>query len=144
MFKTILMPTDGSALSEKVTGTAVQFAKEVGGKIIAISIAQTEPPPLSKDESAFSISDYEENMREFARENVEKVAAAAKAADVPCETVIAESLHPYDAIINAATEYGCDLIVMASHGRKGLSRLFLGSETQRVLTHSTIPVLVLR
>jgi nucleotide-binding universal stress UspA family protein len=83
-------------------------------------------------------------MCDLAQQNVQKVADAAKANDVQYETTIAESPTPYEAIINAARNYQCDVIFMASHGRKGLSRLFVGSETQKVLAHCTLPVLVIR
>lgn len=146
MFKTILVPTDGSSLSEKAINTAVEAAKQTGGKIIGISVAY--PHTRNRPTPGSPIPDYsqayEADMREHARQNVQKVADAAKAANIPCETLTPQSLDPCQEIIDAAQKYGCDVIFMASHGRKGLSKLFLGSETQRVLAYSTIPVLVFR
>jgi nucleotide-binding universal stress UspA family protein len=83
-------------------------------------------------------------MMDITKDNVSKVAAAARAAGVPCETVTSMAGSPYEAIVDAAQKHGCDAIVMASHGRKGLNKLFLGSETQKVLAHTNLPVLVLR
>jgi nucleotide-binding universal stress UspA family protein len=145
MFKTILVPTDGSDLSRKAVRTAVEFARQHGSKLIMISVA--EPYPLlAVGEGAFieNTELYEKQMAQYAQQHVGEAADIAAAAQVPCETIVAFSMHPYEEIIKAANERGCDAIFMASHGRSGLGRIFLGSETQKVLTHSTIPVLVLR
>jgi nucleotide-binding universal stress UspA family protein len=120
MFKPILIPTDGSDLSRKAILYGVQLAKE-------------------SDEG-----DYEEQSRVLSEKAVEQVKMAAQAAGVPCETIREVHDQPYRAIIDAALALSCDLIVMASHGRRGISALLLGSETAKVLTHSTIPVLVYR
>jgi nucleotide-binding universal stress UspA family protein len=145
MFKTILAPTDGSPLSEKATDAAIELAQLSGGKIIAVSVA--EPyiyPALAEGAATIDTSIYTAKLLELAQLNVRKVADAAKAAHVPCETIVTQSFSPYEEIINTAQQHGCDVIVMASHGRKGLSKLFLGSETQKVLAHSNLPVLVFR
>lgn len=146
MFKTILVPTDGSSLSDKAIQFAVEFAGLHGGKIATVSVAEPYPQYAAFSETAF-IPDsdiYEKQAQEFAQQHVQKVAAAAAAANVPCETRVALSFSPYEEIIKAAKEFQCDAIFMASHGRKGINKLFLGSETQKVLAHSTIPVLVFR
>jgi nucleotide-binding universal stress UspA family protein len=83
-------------------------------------------------------------MERVAQQNVNKVAAAASAANIPFEGLVSLAPSPYQEIVAAAEKYGCDAIVMASHGRSGLNRLFLGSETQKVLAHTHLPVLVLR
>lgn len=147
MFKTILVPTDGSALSDKAISAAVELAKTTGGTIIGLSVA--EPYPYAALAEASSImppdaGEHDEKMRKLGQQRVQKVAAAAAAANVPCQTVVPLSFDPSDEIVKAAKQFHCDLITMASHGRKGLNKLFLGSETQKVLAHSTIPVLVLR
>lgn len=145
MFKKILVPTDGSPLSDKAIAAAVEFARTVDGNIVGICVS--EPYPLSPmSEMAFSNERevYEERSRDVARQHVEKIAAAARAQDVPCETLVSESFAPYEEIIKAANKRNCDVIFMASHGRKGLSKLFLGSETHKVLVNSAIPVLVFR
>lgn len=143
MFKTILVPTDGSPLSDKAIAAAIEFAKFSGGKVIGLSVAEPYPfSPLAEMASEPDI--YEDHMRELALLHVKKVEDAAAQANVSCDTSIALSYNPYEEIIRTAEKFNCDAIFMASHGRKGLSKLFLGSETQKVLAHTTIPVLVLR
>lgn len=145
MFKTILIPTDGSALSAKAVDAAIEFAKFSAAKVIGLSVAEPYPfAPLAESSMASDPALYEENMRALAQQHVDKLAEAASKADVRCETLIAQSFNPYEEIIKAANHFSCDVIFMASHGRKGLSRLFVGSETQKVLAHTTIPVLVFR
>lgn len=145
MFKTILIPTDGSALSAKAVDAAIEFAKFSGAKVIGLSVAEPYPyAPLAESSMASDPAIYEENMRALAQRHVDNIAEAASKADVRCETLIAQSFNPYEEIIKAANQFGCDVIFMASHGRKGLSRLFVGSETQKVLAHTTVPVLVFR
>jgi nucleotide-binding universal stress UspA family protein len=145
MFKTILVPTDGSPLSDKAIDAAIEFSKLVGGKIIALSVAEPYPfSPLHESASAIEASNYDDQMRERAQQIVDKVANIAKNANVSCETCVTLSFSPYEEIIKIARKHECDAVFMASHGRKGLNKLFLGSETQKVLAHSTIPVLVYR
>ena len=145
MYKSILVPTDGSALADKAVEAAMEFAKSSGGKIVVLSVAEPYPfTPLYEGAAAADSSVYEERLREIAQLNVQKVADVCKAANVPCETTVAQSFSPSDEIIKAAQHFSCDAIFMASHGRRGLNRLFLGSETQKVLAHTTLPVLVLR
>jgi nucleotide-binding universal stress UspA family protein len=145
MFKSILLPTDGSDLSDKATATAVRFARLNQAKIVAITVIQ--PLPFSSMGDSGAVIDsgqFATQMQDAARRHIEKVAAAALAADIPFEGVITMSPSPYEEIVEAAKKHGCDIIVMASHGRTGLNRLFLGSETQKVLAHTTLPVMVLR
>jgi nucleotide-binding universal stress UspA family protein len=145
MFKTILVPTDGSPSADKAALAAVKFAKEIGGKIIGISVAEPHPSALLSDSDFFgSAHGFQDKAHDLAKGHVETIAAAARAANVPCETVAVHSVRPDEEILNAAKKYNCDLIFMASHGRKGWTGLFVGSETQKVLAHSTIPVLVFR
>ena len=145
MFKHILIPTDGSELSRKAILYGVQLAKESGAKVTAITVsdpyraATMDTVLIPIDEG-----DYEEQSRLLSEKAMEQVKMAADAAGVPCETIREVHDQPYRAIIDAAHALGCDLIVMASHGRRGISALLLGSETVKVLTHSTIPVLVYR
>ena len=145
MFKSILLPTDGSQLSERATETAVKFAQLNGAKLVAISVVQ--PFPLVPMSEAVVIPDatvFDKHADEYARNCLDRVAAAAQAVGVPFEGVMAQSATPYEEIVKAAEQHHCDIIMMASHGRKGLNKLFLGSETQKVLAHPTLPVLVLR
>jgi len=145
MFKTILVPTDGSELSAKAINTAIDFAKVGGGKIVGLSVAEPYPfTPLAEGAMAADPGIYEESMLAMARQNVQQIADAAAVAGVPCEVVVTQSFTPSEEIINTAQKHGCDAIFMSSHGRKGLSKLFVGSETQKVLAHSTLPVLILR
>jgi nucleotide-binding universal stress UspA family protein len=145
MFQKILVPTDGSALSELAENAAIKLAKELGASIVAISVA--EPVPITAVADGVVVVDieaYEQQARALAQQHVERVANGATVVNVPCETVTALSFSPYEEIIEAAKTHHCDVILMASHGRKGLNKLLLGSETQKVLAHSTIPVLVFR
>ena len=145
MFKTILLPTDGSDLSRKAIDTAIEYAQMCGAKIFGISVAEPYPfTPLAESAMAIDPTVYEENVRHLAQQHVNKISAAAELAGVQCEVSVALSFAPDEEIISAAKRFNCDVIFMASHGRSGLSRLFLGSKTQRVLAHSAIPVLVLR
>jgi nucleotide-binding universal stress UspA family protein len=146
MFNNICFPTDGSELSDKATATVIDLARKHGGSIVAVSVLQPYPF-LPLGDTGVAIPDmgvYETRMMDITKDNVNKVAAAARAAGVPCETVTSMAGSPYEAIVEAAQKHGCDAIVLASHGRKGLNKLFLGSETQKVLAHTTLPVLVLR
>jgi nucleotide-binding universal stress UspA family protein len=145
MFKHILIPTDGSDLSRKAVLYGVRLAKESGAKVTALTIA--EPYRVASMDAvliAISEDEYEEESRRMSQKALDQVKMAAEAANVPCETIREIHDQPYRAIIDAAHALNCDLIVMASHGRRGISALLLGSETVKVLTHSTIPVLVFR
>ena len=141
MYKHILIPTDGSDLSQQAIEHGIALAKAVGAKVTALTV--TEP---------FYVSAFEPSMVEYYKKHVDTLATkhldtaknAANASNVPCELVRLENEHPYQAIIDAAHARGCDIIVMASHGRKGVSAIVLGSETVKVLTHSPIPVVVVR
>src|SRR5271155_1954210 len=137
MFKHILIPTDGSDLSRKAVLYGVQLAKASGAKVTGLTIA--EPYRVaSMDAVLVTIGEdeYDEESRRISDRALEQVKIAAEAAGVPCETIREVHDQPYRAIINAAHALGCDLIVMASHGRRGISALLLGSETVKVLTHS--------
>jgi nucleotide-binding universal stress UspA family protein len=145
MFTSILLPTDGSDLSDKATATAVQFAKLNQARIVAISVIQPLPFTAVGDGGVMIDSgQFATQMQTAARSHIDKVAAAANAAGVPFEGLITMSPSPSDEIVEAAKKFNCDIILMASHGRSGLNRLLLGSETQKVLAHTTLPVMVLR
>lgn len=145
MFKTILLPTDGSPLSDKATATAIQFAQLNGAKIIGINVVQPFPfASMSDGGIAFDAGIYERQMQESAQAYIDKIGAAAQAANVPFEGMVALSASPHEEIVAAAIKFNCDIILMASHGRKGLNKLFVGSETQKVLAHTTLPVMILR
>jgi nucleotide-binding universal stress UspA family protein len=145
MYKTILVPTDGSALSDKAIRTAVEFAQLTGACLVGVSVAEPYPySPMSEGAITIDASAYQEKMTDIAKLNVQKIADAASAANVICETHVRQSFSPYEDIIDVANLQGCDIVIMASHGRTGLNKLFLGSETQKVMAHSMLPVLVIR
>jgi len=147
MFKHILVPTDGSALSTDTARRAVTFAKETGARI-TFFFAKPEYPVAFYGEGALIDPTTPEKFAEMADRQAKDILAhcetIAVEAGVACGSVANVSDVPYQAIIDAASAAGCDLIFMASHGRRGISGLLLGSETQKVLTHSTIPILVFR
>jgi len=145
MYKQILVPTDGSKLSAAAIDQTLAFAREVGASVTFCTA--TAPAPVYGITSDQLAGGYEAFARIAREEGVRRLAdaeARAAAAGVPCQTRMAESEQTWQAIIHAASEVGADLIAMASHGRRGLSAVVLGSETTKVLTHSTIPVLVFR
>jgi nucleotide-binding universal stress UspA family protein len=145
VFKNILVPTDGSDLAAKAVEQAVLFAKEIGAKITAVTI--TEPfqaISVKPSQLEYTPLEYKKHAEIHAAKVLSTVSAAAKSAGVDCDTLHVEHEQIYQAIIDAAEARRCDLIVMASHGRRGVSAVVLGSETVKVLTHSKIPVLVYR
>lgn len=149
MFRTILVPTDGSPLSGKAVAAAIKLAKLAGARIIAFHAI--EPYPLQGAYAAegsgipeLQPESFAERGLEYAKRVLDAVAAAAAAENVPCSTGYVIGHSASEAIVEKARQEHCDLIVMASHGRRGLKGFLLGSETQKVLTHSTIPVLVYR
>ena len=145
MFNTILFPTDGSPLSDKAAETALAFAQLNKAKLVAISVVQPFPfSPMADGGVVLDAGLYEEQMHTAAQQAVDKLGQAAQAAGLAFEGLVAISPSPYEEIVNAAANYHCDIILMASHGRKGLNKLFVGSETQKVLGHTQVPVLVLR
>jgi nucleotide-binding universal stress UspA family protein len=145
MYKKILVPTDGSELAGLAVDAAIDYAKVSGGSIVAFSVAQPYPL-LPAVDGAMMIDPGLDSaeLQQLAQQAVAEVERAAKAVGVPCESHTSLSFLPYEEIIRAADEYKCDVIFMASHGRRGLSRLLAGSQTQKVLAYSHLPVLVLR
>ncbi|MGZ4897812.1 MAG: universal stress protein, partial [Candidatus Angelobacter sp.] len=145
MYKNILIPTDGSDLADKAVPSGIALAKELKAKITVLTVATPFRIFTFNTQAVEDTAEsYRKRIQEHTAKTLEKVANAAKAAGVACETVQVEHEHPYQAIIDTAKSRGCDLIMMASHGRRGISAIVLGSETIKVLTHSKIPVLVHR
>ena len=145
MYTNILIPTDGSELSEKAVQHGIALAQRIGARVTALTVLQpfhtfTTDTQMIEDTPA----QYKTRMQQHAEKTLGAVAHAATAAGVGCGLVHVEREHPYQAIIDTAAAKGCDLIVMASHGRHGIAAIVLGSETVKVLTHSKIPVLVHR
>ena len=147
MFKHVLIPTDGSDLSRTTAQKGVLFAKEISAKV-TVFFAKPEYPIAYFGEGALIDPTTPEKFAELAdqqaAEYLGEVAKQCADAGVECATIAATSDVPYEAIIEAAEKSGCDLIFMASHGRRGISGFLLGSETNKVLTHSKVPVLVYR
>jgi nucleotide-binding universal stress UspA family protein len=148
MFKHLLIPTDGSELSEAAIQAGVQFAKSINAKVTGFyampKFHMLVYGPDGVTDKRQDFVDFEKDWKARADRFLAVIMQAAKAADVPCETSLQTSDQPYEAIIATAKEKGCDLIMMASNGRRGVQAFLLGSETQKVLTHSKIPVLVFR
>ena len=145
MYTSMLIPTDGSELAGKALRHGIELAKRIGAKATVLTVL---PPFHTFTTDIEMIEDtparYQARMQKHAEKTLGAAAQAAQAAGVACETVQVEHEHPYRAIVDIAESKGCDLIVMASHGRHGVSALVLGSETVKVLTHCKIPVLVHR
>jgi nucleotide-binding universal stress UspA family protein len=144
MYKKILAPTDGSDTAAKIIPHAVALAKSCGATVIGLNV--TEPYPYSglAESVPITADEYRVHVTRLAEDALKPLQDACNAAGVSFEPVIAEDIHPWKAMLDVAKDRGCDLVVIASHGRRGVQALLLGSETQKLLTHSTIPVLVLR
>jgi nucleotide-binding universal stress UspA family protein len=147
MFKRILIPTDGSPVAENAVRAGVALAAEIGAKVIGYCAHEPAPPHIYGDGNLADkriVAQFERRARAHAERFVQEIGAAAKAAGVTFEALVVKHPVPYKGIIDAAKKQKCDAIFMASHGRRGLTALILGSVTQKVLAHSKIPVLVFR
>jgi nucleotide-binding universal stress UspA family protein len=144
MISKILVPTDGSELSVKAIRGAVELAKKLGAKVVGMTAIEPYSYSSISEYRPESFEAFETRTEAIAKERLSQVESIARAANVEVETSVSKSYSPYQAIIEAAAETGCDAIFMASHGRRGLNAVLLGSETQKVLTHSKIPVMVYR
>ncbi len=147
MYKRILVPTDGSDLSFAAIQAATQLAKSLGADIVAINVMPKLGQWAFPDYGAYKMLSEEAFDKETTEEARSILAVAEEEAaslKVPCQVVTKRDSEPFRAIIDAASEYKCDLILMASHGRRGITGLLLGSETTKVLTHCRIPILVYR
>ena len=144
MYQRILVPTDGSEITGKAVATAISLAKALGAQLFTVSVKEPFPYSAISEMQPTPPQEFYDAQERIAAERVAAVVAISEAAGVPCRGHTVEALHPWEAIIDHATKSQCDLLVMASHGRRGVSALLLGSETQKVLTHTTVPVLVVR
>ena len=145
MFKHVLIATDGSDLAERAASQGLELAKILQARVTAVTV--TEPwTALVIGEAAFGFPppDYEKGVLETATSVLARVAEMAKSVGLDCATVHVKDNLPDEGIIAAAKDNGCDVIVMASHGRRGLAKLLLGSVASRVLTLSPVPVLICR
>jgi len=149
MYTHILVPTDGSALSLKAAKAAVELARTLKTKLTAVYATAPWMPPMGGEgempRRMFTLeSEYRKAKEKEAEKALASIEAVAREAKVECDKLHVIDDQPWNGIINAAGDKRCDLVVMASHGRRGLASLLLGSETVKVLTHSKIPVLVCR
>ena len=145
MYGRILIATDGSELCERAVRQGVDLAKAIGARVVGVTVLQplhTGAPRSMVPANLAAI--VHEQMQKLAAANLAGLERIAEAAGVPLETLRESDDHPWQGILRAAEATGADLIVMASHGRKGVAALLLGSETQKVLTHAKVPVLVVR
>jgi nucleotide-binding universal stress UspA family protein len=144
MFKRILVPTDGSEITAKAIDTAIELARTVGAGLYTISVKEPFPYSAISEMQPTPPQEFFDAQERIASKRVQAVVEQSQKAGVACQAHTTEALHPWEAIIEHAKRMECDLLVMASHGRRGVSALLLGSETQKVLTHSKVPVLIVR
>ena len=144
MFKRILVPTDGSDITSKAINTAIDLALVGAGQMFVISVKEPFPYSAISEMQPVPPQEFYDAQERIAASRVKAVVDAAGSADVACSGHTVEALHAWEAILDHAKSQQCDLIVMASHGRRGVAALLLGSETSRVLTHSDVPVLVIK
>ena len=153
MYQHVLLPTDGSELSERAARDGVRFAKSLGAQLTGLHVSPVfypselqayAAPAIAAREYAARAREHEEFWKQKAARALEPIELMAREAGVVCSTVHRVSDSPWEVIISVATERGCDVIFMASHGRRGVNALLIGSETNKVLTHTKIPVTVWR
>ncbi len=144
MYSRILIPTDGSEITRKAVETAVSLAKRMDAQLFAIAVKEPFPYSAISEVQPIAPQEFFDAQEKVARARATAVVEAAREQQVACSGYTVESIHPWEAILDHARDKQCDLIVMASHGRRGVAAVLLGSETQRVLLHSPIPVLVVK
>jgi len=144
MYQRILFPTDGSEITRKALQSAISMAKLAGAELVILSVKEPFPYSAISEMQPVPPQDFYDAQERAASARVKDALAVALQAGVKATGATVEALHAWEAILDLAKSAACDLVVMASHGRRGMSALLLGSETQKVLTHSTLPVLVVR
>ena len=144
MFKHILIPTDGSELAARAIPITIEQARLNGARITAVSVIDLYPYIGAIEVMPTGIEGWQEAIRAEADSAVKKVVDAATAAGVQCDGAVQEDTLAWRGLLTVAEREGCDLIVMSSHGRSGLTSALLGSQTARVLSHTKVPVLVVR
>jgi len=144
MFQRILVPTDGSDITAKAVQTTIRLAKSLNAQVHTISVKEPFPYTAISEMQPTPPQEFYDAQERIARQRIQAVVEACSAAGMECEAHTLEALHPWEAIIEHAQRKECDLVVMASHGRRGVTALLLGSETQKVLTHCKVPVLIVR
>jgi nucleotide-binding universal stress UspA family protein len=145
MYKSILIATDGSSLSARAVDHGTSLAKALGATVLLLTVSERfHVFALEAEQLEETSASFKEHMQKQAERTLSEAAEIARSVGVEARTVHLEDDAPYQAIIRTAESQRCDVIVMASHGRGGVSALLLGSETMKVLSHSKIPVLVVR
>ena len=144
MYQRILIPTDGTAITTNAVQAALGLARACGAQLYAIAVKEPFPYSAISEMQPVPPQEFYDAQERIASARIKAVVDAAQAAGIVCQGHTVEALHPWEAILDHAQAQACDLIVMASHGRRGISAMLLGSETQRVLIHSKLPVLVVR
>ena len=144
MYRSILIPTDGTEITAKAVSTAVELARALGARLSTITVKEPFPYSAISEMQPIPPQEFYDAQERIALKRVKEVVDAATVAGLACEAFTVEAQHPWEAILDHAKAQECDLIVMASHGRRGVSALLLGSETTRVLVHCDVPVLVVK
>ena len=144
MYRSILIPTDGTDITAKAVATGIELAKALGARLSTITVKEPFPYSAISEMQPIPPQEFYDAQERIALARVNSVVASAERSGLACQAFTVEASHPWEAIIDHAKTQGCDLIVMASHGRRGVSALLLGSETTRVLVHCDVPVLVVK
>ena len=144
MFSRILVPTDGSDISQRAVALAIALAKPLGAAIYTVCVKEPFPYGAVAEMQPTPPQEFFDAQERSAAHHVRAVIDACDAAGVVCHAQTVDGVQPWEAIVDHAGKQNCDLLVMGSHGRGGLASLFMGSETQDVLHHTTLPVLVVR
>ena len=144
MYQRILVPTDGSEVTAKAVQAAIGLAKLCGAQLVTISVKEPFPYSAISEMQPVPPQEFYDAQERIALARVKEVVDSAATAGLECQAFTVEAQHPWEAIVDHAKTQSCDLIVMASHGRRGLGAVLIGSETTRVLVHCTVPVLVVK
>lgn len=144
MYKKILVPTDGSDTARKAVEPAVQLARLCGAGVVGLTVTDPYPYAGLADAVPIGADAYRASTTEAAEAALQPLRDACREAGLDCDCVVAEDIHPWSAMLEVARDKACDVVVMASHGRRGVQAVLLGSETQKLLTHCHLPVLVVR
>ncbi len=144
MYRSILIPTDGTEITAKAVATAIELARALGARLSTITVKEPFPYSAISEMQPIPPQEFYDAQERIALTRVREVVESAATAGLACEAFTVEAPHPWEAILDHAKAQACDLIVMASHGRRGFGAMLIGSETSRVLTHCNVPVLVVR
>jgi nucleotide-binding universal stress UspA family protein len=144
MYRSILIPTDGTAVTAKAVSTGIALAQALGARLSTITVKEPFPYSAISEMQPIPPQEFYDAQERIALKRVNEVVSSADKAGLDCQAFTVEAQHPWQAIVDHAKAQECDLIVMASHGRRGVGALLIGSETTRVLTHCDVPVLVVK